>query len=248
MAKPFHRTIAVSVIVASLLMVFFTTTNASITLGIQKPADAFTTTVIGIATNVVSNPITLNGYYFTTHNIQNYVMQSDENGIVTILANNFVPGDYVQFAVTITNTGTDILVFQPYTYSTYFVTSSGNIINSPYPAPITGYPSPINPSPAQSWVLANFGTSTLSTYLTYLDGSQSNNWRMNFSYTNGGALPSTLAPGAQFTYNLYVGLGSNAPYGIPRCYFSINIPLNAICVTPTPTPTVSPKPTLCPTP
>ena len=149
--------------------------------------------------------------------------------------------------MTITNTGTDILVFQPYTYSTYFVTSIGNIINPPYPAPITGYPSPINPSPAQSWVLANFGTYTLSTYLSHLDGSQSTNWLMDFSYTNGPALPTTLAPGAEFTYNLYVGLGSNAPYGIPGCYFSVNIPLAAICVTPTPTPTSCPTPTLKPT-
>ena len=91
MAKPLHRTIAASVIVASLLMVFFTTTNASITLGEQKPADAFTTNVVGVTTNAATNPITLNGYYFTTHNIQNYVVPSDDNGIVTIVANNFVP-------------------------------------------------------------------------------------------------------------------------------------------------------------
>ena len=245
MGKRIKRIIEVSTIVASLLIVFIATTNANTSLGIQKPTDAFTTTVTGVATNAVNNPITINGNSYTTHNIQNYLKQSDNCGTVSISASNFVPSDYVQFAVTITNTGTDTLVFQPFTYSFYFVTSSGHIINPPYPAPVTGYPAPINPSPAQPWTLASFGTDSLSNYLVKLSGSK--NWVMDFSYTNGATLPSTLAPGATFTYNLYAGLGSNVPYGIPSCFFSLSIPLTSSTV-PTPTPTCTPKPTQTPCP
>ena len=188
MGKSIKRIIAVSTIVASLLIVFIATTNATAFLGAPKPTDAFTTTVTGVATNAVDNPITINGNSYTTHNIQNYLKHSDDCGTVSISASNFVPSDYVQFAVTITNTGTDTLAFQPFTYSFYFVTSSGKIINPPYPAPVTGYPAPVNPSPAQSWTLASFGTDTLSNYLVKLSGSK--NWVMDFSYTASIRYPS----------------------------------------------------------
>src|SRR5208282_5960748 len=105
--------------------------------------DSFTTTIVGIATNAVDSPITINGYSFTTHTIQDYSTQTSVSGTVSISAGNFLPSDYVQFAVTITNTGTSTLDFQPYTYSRYFDTAYGTIINPPDPLPITGYPAPI---------------------------------------------------------------------------------------------------------
>ena len=247
-AKSIKRIIVVVILVASLLIAFFATTNAlQNSSACVVNTDSFTTTVVGVATNVVYNPVTINGISYTTHNIGSYSTQASDTGTVSISASNFVPNDYVQFAVTITNTGTATLEFQPYTYSLYFVTSSGTEILPSYPEPITGYPTPINPSPAQSWTLANFGTDTLSEYLTNLDGS--NNWVMAFSYTGTPAFPTTLPTGTSFTYNLFVGLGCNAPYGIPDCYFSLSIPLSSVTPTPTPTPcpTPTPKPTPCPT-
>ena len=257
-AKSIKKIIVASIIVASLLIAFFATTNAATSSSnCVANTDSFTTTVVGVATNAVYTPITVDGYSFTSSNIAHVDIDSVTPSTVSISTSNFVPGDYVQFAVTITNMGTATLEFQPYTYSLYFVTATGTIINPPYPAPITGYPAPINPLSAQSWTLANFGADTLSAYLTYLDGSRSTNWVMDFSYTGAAAFPTTLAPGATFTYNLYVGLGSNVPYGIPDCYFSLSIPLASVtipCPTPTPTPmptpcpTATPKPTPCPTP
>jgi hypothetical protein len=244
------RIIVVSIVVASLLMAFFATTNAATSSSpncVASP-DSFTTTIVGVTTNVVYTPITINGNSFTTSNIHNYLVQSD-TGTVSISASNFIPGDYVQFAVTITNTGTATLAFQPYGYNNWFVYANGlEIPSADYPSVIVGYPAPTSIVNIP-WTLTNFGTDTLSTYLTYLDGSRSTNWVMDFSYTKAATLPTTLAPKATFTYNLYVGLGSNVPYGIPGRYFSLSIPLTpSLIPTPTPCPTPTPKPTPTPTP
>jgi hypothetical protein len=219
-SKKAKSIIVVSIIVASLLIALFTTTN--VVNSCVANTDSFTTTIVGITTNVVYTPVTINGYSFTISNIHNY-HQSDSGGTISITASNFIPNDYVQFAVTITNTGTATLTFQPFTYT-------------------IGYPSPTT-AVSKSWTLANFGTDTLSTYLTSL--SLSSNWLMDFSYT-GASLPTKLVSGATFTYNLYVGLGSNVPYGIKNCYFSLSIPLVVTSI-PCPTPTPTSKPTPCPT-
>ena len=253
MARSPKRITVVLILAAAFLIAFLATTNA--TASLLEPQNSsvsytFTTTVVGVATNAVVTPITLDGHSFSSSNIGHYtqIVHTGDCGTpstASIFASNFLPGDYVQFAVSITNTGDAALAFQPYTYSTYFVTPTGAIINPPYPMPITGYPAPINPSSAQPWALTNFGTDTLSNYVVKLSGSA--NWLMDFSYTKTATLPATLAPGATFTYNLYVGLGSNVPYGIPSRYFSLSIPL-ALTPTPTPSPTHTPCPTATPKP
>ena len=206
---------------------------------------SFTTTVLGVSSNVVSTPITLNGVTYTSKNIQSFFSQSVNYGAISITLNNFVPNDYVQFSVTIANTGTESLQFQPFTYSLYFINLSGSIISPPYPSPITNYPAPIV-NQQEPWTITAFGTDALTTFLTRLSGD--NNWLADFSYTGANTLPTTLSPGGTFTYNLYVGLGCNVPYGIPSEYFSLSIPLISVCVVPTPTPTCTPKPTPTPTP
>jgi hypothetical protein len=248
--RPFTVCVTLAVIVC-FLTAFFANTNEFVSSCTQEPTNSFTTTVTGVSTNAVDTPITINGYSFTTSNIHNYVAQASDCGAVSISASNFIPADYVQFSVTITNTGTNTLTFQPYTYSDYFISPSGSMISPPYTSPINGYPAPtINQQ--EPWTITNFGTDALATFLTRLSGNA--NWLVDFSYTGSKTLPTTLAPGATFTYNLYVGLGSNAPYGIPGYYFSLSIPLTQVCVTPTPcptptpTPTPTPKPTPCPTP
>jgi hypothetical protein len=249
-ARSLKRITVVLILAAAFLIAFLATTNATATLFKSQNSSVsytFITTVVGVATNAVINPITLDGHSFTSSNIGHYTqtVQAGNCGTpsqVRIFASNFVPSDYVQFAVKITNTGTATLAFQSYTYCSYFVTATGTIINPPYPAPITGYPAPINPSSAQPWTLTNFGTDTLSYYLVKLSGSA--NWVKDFSYTSAPILPTTLAPGATFTYNLYIGLGANAPYGIPSNCFSLNIPL---AIAPLPTPSPNPTHTPCPT-
>jgi len=205
---------------------------------------SFTTTVLGISSNVVSTAVTLNGVTYTSKNIHSYFSQSVNYGAISITLNNFIPNDYVQFSVTIANTGTGSLQFQPFTYSLYFINPSGIMISPPYPSPITGYPAPIV-SQQEPWTITAFGTDTLTTFLARLSGD--NNWLVDFSYTGANTLPTTLSPGGAFTYNLYVGLGCNVPYGIPREYFSLSIPIISVCVVPTPTPTCTPKPTPTPT-
>jgi hypothetical protein len=235
MTKSIKRILVVSIIVASLLIAFFATTNADTSSsGSQNTplcignTDSFTTTVVGVVTNAVYTPIILDGHSFTSTNIANYIALSfGTPSKVSISASNFVPEDYVQFAVTITNTGTDTLAFQPFSIT-------------------IGYPSPTS-TVNKPWTSANFGTDTLSTYLSHLDVSA--NWVTDFSYTGISAFPTTLAPRATFTYNLFVGLGGNVPYGIPGLYFSLNIPLSSQPTpTPSPCPTPTPKPTPCPTP
>jgi hypothetical protein len=235
-------------LVTCFLFALLATTNAFASIPGQKPKDSFTTTVTGVGTNVIATPVTINCHSFTKNNIHDYPLQFSDDGTVSICASNFLPGDYVQFTVTITNTGTETLAFQPFSYCCYFVDKCGNLISPPYSAPISGYPAPINHQ--GDWSLACFGTDTLGTYLTYLDGSRSTNWLIDFSYTAAATLPKTLAPGATFTYNLFLGLGTNVPYGIPGYCLKLNIPLASASTVPTPSasPTPTPKPTACPTP
>jgi len=251
-AKLVRRMTVLSIGIAAMLIAFFATTNAFGSITGQAPKYSFTTTIVGVNTNVITTPVTINGGSFTRYKIQNYFVQSSNCGTVSISASNFLPGDYVEFQVTITNTGSETLAFQPFTYSCYFVDKSGVLISPPYSTPVAGYPAPII-NQQKTWTLTNFGTDTLATYLTYLDGSRSANWLTEFSYTGATTLPTTLVSGATFTYNLYLGLGSNVPYGLPGDYFSLSIPLATPCVPPTPcptptsTPTPTPKPTVCPT-
>ena len=239
------KRLIVLTLVTCFLCALLATTNAFASISGQKPTGSLTTTVIGVDANIIATPVTINGHSFTKSNIHDYPIRFSNDGTVSLCLSNFLPGDYVQFAVTIRNTGSTTLSFQPYAYSFYFVTGSGTMMNPPYPSPITGYPAPIS-IVNRPWTLANFGTDTLSAYISkYLAGSQSTNWVIDFSYTKAATLPATLAPGATFTYNLYVGLGSNVPYGIPNYYFSLNIPLVS---TPSPTPTHPPCPTATPKP
>jgi hypothetical protein len=198
--------------------------------------DSFTTTVVGAATNAVNTPVTINGYSFTTSTITGFTpaVQSGDGAnpsTVTMTSGNFVPGTYVEFWVTIKNTGTATLAFQPCTYDIWFVDSSGTMIPFTdyylYPAIAIANPGTTGPKVDINvpWTLSDFGTDNLAAYLVYLDTSWNTNWVADFSYLTSGTLPATLAPGATFTYHLFIGLGSDAPYGIPGMYFSLSIPL-----------------------
>ena len=250
--------------VAALGPTIATWVDTSLTQLTAKTATAtFTTSIVGVSTNAISSPLNIDGYSITSANIGNYqpaVQYGDPNTLsnITITASGFVPNDYVEFAVTITNTGTATETFQAYTYVCEFVNAQG--VPTSWTSPIDGLHSSPKPPVVNAWTNDGFngaagggvpsGT-TLSTpvFINELIGtgatSYNTNWEVAWGSTS--VLPTTLAPGATFTYNLYVGLGSNVPYGIPGCYFSLSIPL-APAPTPTPTPTPTPKPTACPTP
>ncbi len=124
--------------------------------------DTFTTSVVGVATNAVDSPLTIDGNLYTSSGvpgvwspITDFASATESgnpniNSIVNIAASGFVPGDYAVFQVTITNTGTATLGFTNYQQLDEFVNSGGTSI--PYTFPPTdlysaGYTAPSNPAP-----------------------------------------------------------------------------------------------------
>jgi hypothetical protein len=210
------------------------TQSSIVSITSATATDSFTTTVVGVATNAADTPVTVDGVAFVSSDIAGYPLAvTGGNGgspsTVTMTSGNFDPGTYVEFAVTITNTGTTTLAFQSVTQNCYFVDSNGVMI--PYgnyglfPAIATGYSAP-QVNYVYAW--ADFAPGIVDTpgYLAYLDGSWNTNWVCDSSYQGlQSAFPTTLAPSATFTWYLYMGLGTNVPYEIPGCYFSVSIPL-----------------------
>jgi hypothetical protein len=194
--------------------------------------DTFTTTVAFVQTNASASPITMYGTPFTNGSTPGTVLGSSSGNpsapsIVSFTASGFVPGDWIELDVTIKNTGTCTLQFTNWNYSCYFVNAttglpitSGPWTESPYP-PYSASSGPL------AWTLASFGSDSTAAFLQYIKGTGPGigwdiTWTANNSY-QAGSLPTTLAPGASFTYVLYVGLGVNVPYGIPNMYYSITV-------------------------
>lgn len=229
---------AISLVAASEQKAIASWIDTSVVNLTSAPAtDSFTTTVVGVATNAVSSPIDINGNYYTSSNIGTYNSGSiagDPNNpsTVSITASGFIPNDYAQFSVTITNTGSATLQFTGYTILDQFVNSGGTAIvytfpaNDPYNA---NYVDPIKPATPYTWTLTNWGTDNLATFQSYLTNNAlagcASTWCQDNAYTAGGSLPTTLAPGASFTYTLYTGLGAETIYGIPACHYAITITL-----------------------
>lgn len=227
--------------------------NSIVKLTSSTATDTFTTTVVGVDTNAVNTPIDINGVYYTSSNIATFappVQSGDPNNpsTVQISASGFVPGDYAVFKVTIKNTGSATLAFGNYIMNCNFVDSNGNIIpytfpsNDPYNANYNDQPHNINV--AGAWSLTSdmgLGTgqywdnkadlpSMTTLFQTYITNNAvagcASTWCMDNAFI-GTTLPSTLAPGATFTYYVYSGLGVQTIYGIPACLYSVSIPLTA---------------------
>lgn len=196
----------------------------------------FSTTVTQVSTNASATPISVTGLGTS---------YGDPNtpSIVAITAGGFVPNDYVEFQVTITNTGTATLAFQPYTLNCYFLDSGGNPIKSG--SWDTGnYAGTFAKSYAWSafdtpgGALPNNGLVGSSSATAFADQMVDANSRVLYGVefvTNWGvawgdgtaAPPLTLAPSATYTYWIYVGLGTDVPYGIPNMFFSLTVPMMA---------------------
>jgi hypothetical protein len=194
----------------------------------------FSTTVTEVATNASSTPLSL-----TIPGVQN----GDPNtpSTVAITAGGFVPNDYVEFQVTIKNTGTATLAFQPYTLNCYFLDSGGNPITSgswdsgnyagtfAQQSAWTAFDTPGGALPSGALV----GSSSATAFADQMVDHQSavtygtefvTNWGVAWG-DGTAAPPATLAPSASYTYYVYVGLGADVPYGIPNMFFSLTIPM-----------------------
>ncbi|AKA48256.1 hypothetical protein IX51_03095 [uncultured archaeon] len=188
---------------------------------------AFETVVTGISTNANQTPLSINGHNYNLDNVINFNYISHGNGgmasNVNLQTGNFLPGDYVQFQVTVTNTGGTTLLLNStdnnYTYSNYFVNSQGQYINSPdqqlYGNGYNNSSSPMN--------YTGFGDAPTTQQVLTLMGSSG--WNINWVNWWGSAsvIPHELKHGQSFTYDLYIGLGDQAAYNIPDQYFSLNV-------------------------
>jgi hypothetical protein len=227
--------------------------NSVVNLTSTAATDTFTTTITGVATNAVDSAITIDGTPYTSagvagssYPITNFVEgpnSGDPNNpsTVTVSASGFIPGDYALFQVTIKNTGSATLGFTNYQYTDNFVNIYGNIIgytfpaNDPYNANYVDNPKGTYTGTWDLGTSAGFDTdSTLSAmttkFQTYLTSNAivgcASTWCQDNAYI--GTLPTTLAPGATFTYYIYTGLGAQTVYGIPADLYTITIPLTAM--------------------
>jgi hypothetical protein len=232
---------AVSLVLASSPSIAAWIDNSVVNI-ISAPATAtFTTTVVGVATNAGPlNTIDINGNQYNSANIGTYssgAIQGDPNtaSIASITASGFLPNDYVQFQVTITNTGSATLAFSTtYTILDQFVNSAGTPIgyifpsNDPYNA---NYNDPVKTvAVSHPWTVADWGTDNLATFQTYLTNNAlvgcASTWCQDNALPAGTTtMPTTLAPNTSFTYYIYTGLGAQTVYGIPACHYQIAITL-----------------------
>lgn len=231
---------AVSLVLASSPSIAAWIDNSVVNI-ISAPATAtFTTQVVGVTTNAALSPIDINGNYYTSSNITSYNSgvisgNPNTNSTVGITASGFIPNDYVQFQVTITNTGSATLAFSTtYTILDQFVDNSGNPIgyifpsNDPYNA---NYNDPVKTvAVSHPWTVADWGTDSLTTFQTQLTDNTkagcASTWDQDNALLAGTTvMPSTLATGQSFTYIIYTGLGAGTIYGIPACHYQIAISL-----------------------
>lgn len=192
---------------------------------------SFTTEIQGVSTNANQTPLAIDGSFYNLTDITNFHSSVSGNGglnsTFTVTAGNFLDGDYVEFAVTITNTGGAPLILNAtnnnYTYSNYFVNTQGQYINSPnaslYGNGYQNVSSPMN--------YTGFGTAP--TIQQELNLMSSSGWDINWVNWWGAAssnpIPHELKNGQSFTYDVFVGLGTQAAYNIPDQFVGINIPL-----------------------
>ena len=193
----------------------------------REASVSFTTTVVGLTTNANQTSIGINGADYNLTNIQTFVATTAGNGgsnaTVALSTSNFLDGDYVAFSVTIKNTGDAALLLNAtnnnVTVKDYFVNSNGNYIL------VSGYPATGNTSFGMN--STGFGNDSLSTFITYLNDPSdglTTNW-LNDWGSLVGPIPHEISKGQSFTFELYVGLGSQASYPMPNQLFSISIPL-----------------------
>lgn len=139
-------------------------------------------------------------------------------GVAAVYANvsNLVPGDYVNFTVTITNEGSATL------NTSEFDWSGGQAYNAAG-VPLTN-PTPI--SGLQPPVTSSYLTNVVTNGITNVPATQTNLWYL-FNATTSSSTPGTLAQGQTITYSVYAILSGTAPATAAGTsfYFGILIPI-----------------------
>lgn len=139
-------------------------------------------------------------------------------GVAAVYANvsNMLPGDYVNFTVTITNEGSATL------NTSMFNWQGGQAYNAAgtpltNPTPITGLQPPVTSS-----YLAN----VVANGIANVPATQTNLWYL-FNATTTSSTPGMLAQGQSITYSVYAILSSNAPASAAGTsfYFGVLIPI-----------------------
>lgn len=83
-----------------------------------------TTTITGVSTNAQNTPIELGGNSYTSATITGFTqtdVSSSPFSSVSFDGADFVPGTYVYFEITVTNTGTTALYISTYTVESYYL-------------------------------------------------------------------------------------------------------------------------------
>ena len=123
-------------------------------------------------------------------------------GVAAVYANvsNLLPGDYVNFTVTITNEGSATLNTSTFDWEGgQAYNAAGNPLSNPTPI------SELQP-PVTSSYLANVVANGISS----VPATQTNLWYL-FNATTSSSTPGMLTPGQTITYSVYAILSSTAP-------------------------------------
>ena len=206
-----------------------TTSNVQVT---STPATvSFTTTVNGVSTNANQTMLAINGHYYNMTNITDYSVSekqvATQSSVLDLSIGQVLPGDYVQFNVTITNTGQATLIFGNYTMND----SAFNTTTGAYVPPSENTTGAMNGTNSSLILIA---TDTFSTNFGNLQGYTASDfqaslagqsyWEANFgAYQT--VIPHELKPEQSFEYTMFIGLGTNAPYPPTTSVFDLQIPL-----------------------
>ena len=141
---------------------------------------------------------------------------------ITVSTNDFVPGDWVQFEITVTNTGSATLAVN--NAGTYTITASigGTLV---YNLPSTSLNAGEFGQDSQAQSIAYLSSSALGPNSTPWDSSWFANNSWNPSNPPTGTMPAYLTTGQSFVWYLFIGLGDSAPYGISGFSTTITITL-----------------------
>jgi hypothetical protein len=194
---------------------------------------SISTVITGVETNAMVNPIDIDGQLYSApggqgnYAITDFSSSSVSNtpntaSVATVSTSGWYPGDYVVFAVTITNNGAATLAIN--NAATYHIVAS---IGGTQVYDSTA----VNGGTILVMSAGEFGQNTPASDVALLSGATygntwlgDNSWNYGNPIPTGPAMPAYLAQGQSFTYTLFIGLGENAPYNIGA--FSTTVTIN----------------------
>ena len=187
----------------------------------QAATVGYTETLSFVHTNASVNPITIsNGHSSNsvTSSTGMYIVDSQSGGAASTLnvyanGTGLVPGDYVEFQVNITNTGTAVLNTSLVSVNSVAVYNSNGQLITGNEVPI----SELQPSVTQAYLnsvvnTGNYGNGVSDQGVGYL-----------INATSSGSSPASLSPGQSLTYSVYVILPMTAPGSVAGTGLSVSI-------------------------